>query len=101
MKIGVVGAGSVGTAIAKRLVPRGHEVMLSYSRDVAKLEGTAKAFGAITGSPADAVRFGDVVALAVPWSSVEDALKAMGSLTGKVLWDCTNGVDPPWWTPHG
>jgi prephenate dehydrogenase len=56
MKIGVVGAGSVGTAIAKRLVPQGHEVMLSYSRDVAQLEGAAKAFGAITGSPADAVR---------------------------------------------
>ena len=92
MKIGVVGAGSVGTAIAKRLVPQGHEVMLSYSRDVAKLESAAKAFGAITGSPADAVRFGDVVALAVPWSSVEDALKVMGSLNGKVLWDCTNSL---------
>jgi 8-hydroxy-5-deazaflavin:NADPH oxidoreductase len=37
MKIGVIGAGNVGTALARRLVPQGHEVMLSFSRDEMRL----------------------------------------------------------------
>ena len=94
MKIGVIGAGNVGTALAKRLGAAGHQVMLSYSRDAAKLQAAAVAFGARTGSPAEAVAFGDVVALTVPWSSIEDALKAAGSLSGKVVWDCTNALKP-------
>jgi len=34
MRIAVIGAGNVETALAKRLKPQGHEVMLSYSRDL-------------------------------------------------------------------
>lgn len=94
MKIGVIGAGNVGTALAKRLGAAGHQVMLSYSRDAEKLSAAAKTFGAATGSPSEAVAFGDVVALTVPWVGIEDALKAAGSLTGKILWDCTNALKP-------
>ena len=94
MKIGVIGAGNVGTAIAKRLVPRGHQVMLSYSRDLGQLQAKADAFGATVGTPAEAARFADVVAISVPWSSIDDALEKAGDLTGKLVWDCTNALRP-------
>ncbi len=94
MRIGVIGAGNIGTALAKRLVPAGHEIMLSYSRDQAKLAGAAAAFGARNGSPVEAVAFADVVALAVPWAAVPDALAQAGDLSGKILWDCTNPLLP-------
>lgn len=94
MRIGIIGAGSIGSALARRLVPKGHEVMLSYSRDPEKLAATAASFGATTGSPGDAVIFADVVALSVPWAGVADALVAAGSLDGKILWDCTNSLKP-------
>jgi 8-hydroxy-5-deazaflavin:NADPH oxidoreductase len=94
MKIGVIGAGNVGTAIARRLVPRGHQVMLSYSRDLAQLRAKGAAYGATTGTPAEAGRFADVVALAVPWSSIDDALKQAGDLSSKLIWDCTNALKP-------
>jgi 8-hydroxy-5-deazaflavin:NADPH oxidoreductase len=94
MKIGVIGAGNVGTAIAKRLVPRGHQVMLSYSRDLAQLQARAGAFGAAVGTPAEAARFAEVVAISVPWSSIDDALEQAGDLTGKLVWDCTNALRP-------
>lgn len=94
MRIGIIGAGSIGSALARRLVPKGHEVILSYSRDPAKLAATAASFGATTGSPSDAVMFADVVALSVPWAGVPDALVAAGSLDGKILWDCTNALKP-------
>ena len=94
MKIGVIGAGRIGTALAKRLGLVGHQVMLSYSRDEAKLLDAAKAFGAVSGTPAEAAEFGEVVALSFPWVAVEDALKAAGPLAGKVVWDCTNALKP-------
>lgn len=90
MRIGVIGGGNLGSALARRLVPQGHEVMLSYSRDLAKLADTAASVGATSGTPAEAVRFGDVVALTVPWAVVPDALAQAGPLSGKILWDCTN-----------
>lgn len=94
MKIGVIGAGNVGTALAKRLVPQGHEVMLSFSRDMVKLDADAKALGATSGTPRQAVAFADVVALTVPWGAVKEAIALAGPLTGKIIWDCTNALKP-------
>ncbi|MBV9223473.1 MAG: NAD(P)-binding domain-containing protein [Acidobacteriaceae bacterium] len=95
MKIGIIGAGNVGTGLAKHLVAAGHQIMLSYSRDAAKLEAVAKNFGAQHGTVAEAVAFGDAVALATPYTANEDALKQAGSpAEKKVLWDCTNPLKP-------
>ena len=91
-RIGVIGAGHVGTALAKRLVPQGHEVMLSFTLDEAKLASKATSFGAAHGTVAQTVAWADVVALAVPWSELPEALSAAGDLNGKIVWDCTNGL---------
>ncbi len=94
MKIGVIGAGNVGTALAKRLTLHGHEVMLSYSRDAEKLAATASTFSVRSGTPREVVAFADVVALTVPWAAVPDALAQAGDLSGKTVWDCTNPLLP-------
>lgn len=94
MKIGVIGAGNIGTALAKRLKPQGHEFGLSYSRDAEQLKRTAEAFGVVFGSPAEISGWAEVVALTVPWGVVRDALAQAGDLSGKVLWDCTNALLP-------
>lgn len=74
---------------------KGHEVMFS-SRHPEKAKALAQSVGnnACFGLPADAVKFGDIVALAVPWSQAENALKSAGSLAGKILIDCTNPLKP-------
>lgn len=95
MKIGIIGSGNVGTGLAKLLGAKGHEVMLSFSREQAKLEGAAKQFGAKQGSVAEAVSFGDVVALATPYTANRAALAQAGNPeSGKILWDCTNPLKP-------
>lgn len=94
MKIGIIGAGNVGSAFAKRLGQAGHEIMLSFAKDAGALEAAARSFGARSGTPREAVDFGDVVALAVPWQAVEQALSEAGPMQGKVLWDCTNALTP-------
>jgi predicted dinucleotide-binding enzyme len=94
MKIGVIGAGNVGTAFAKRLKPQGHELVLTYSREAEKLKQAAEAFGVGFGAVGGLRDWADVIALAVPWDAVPDALAQAGDLSGKVLWDCTNALLP-------
>jgi 8-hydroxy-5-deazaflavin:NADPH oxidoreductase len=69
MKIGVIGAGRIGGNCARQAVKGGHEVMLSFARDPSKLEQLASELGerASSGTVADAVAFGDVVIVSVPW----------------------------------
>ena len=90
MKIGVIGAGHIGGNCARQAVKGGHEVMLSFARDPAKLEELASELGAATGTAADAAAFGEVVILAVPWGAIPEALDQVADLSGKVVIDTTN-----------
>ena len=66
--------------------------MLSFARDRAKLDQLAAEIGetASVGSPTDAVGFGEVMILSVPWSVLPEALEQAGSLREKVVIDTTN-----------
>lgn len=70
MKIGVIGAGFVGRAIAKLAIKNGHKVMLSNSRSVDSLFSLRPMIGCEIGTPEEAANFGDVVVLAIPMSSI-------------------------------
>lgn len=81
MRIGIVGAGNMGAALGRAWAAAGHQVLFSFSRDAAKLERlAAETPGALSGSPAEAVAFGEALLLAVPFDSVDDALEAAGEL---------------------
>jgi glycerol-3-phosphate dehydrogenase len=68
MKIGIIGAGNLGTGLAKRLLAKRHSVVLSYSRDVSKLEiGTNTSAGEET---AALVPTGQVVKAIPPFAEV-------------------------------
>ena len=101
MKIGVIGSGHIGGNCARQAVKAGHEVMLSFARDPAKLAQLSSELGerASTGTAADAAAFGDVVIFSVPWSMIPDGLAQAGDLSGKVVIDTTNqfgaGPKPP------
>jgi hypothetical protein len=92
MKIGIIGAGRIGGGLARQLASAGHQVLLSFRRDQAELDRLAAQIGAeaSTGSPADAVMFGEVVVISVPWSALPLALGQTGPLTGKIIIDTTN-----------
>ena len=94
MKIGILGSGSMATALGHLWSARGHQVMLSFSRDPAKLQRSAQAIGGTAGSAADAAAFGDVIVLATGWSGVGPALTAAGPMVGKVLWTLVTPLKP-------
>ncbi len=96
MKIGIIGSGNMGASMGKSWAAQGHEVLFSYSKDQAKLKAVAEAAGpnGRAGTPAEAVAFGEVVLLAVPWAAVPDALRAAGPIRGKTLFSCCNCLKP-------
>lgn len=75
MKIGILGGGRVGGALALAWQTAGHDVTVSTRETVA-------------GTAADA----DVLLLAVPCTAAADVLASAGDLTGKVLIDATNNL---------
>src|SRR5262245_4643689 len=97
MQVGIIGAGGIGGGRARQLAAAGYELKLSFGRDREKLERFAQELGpnASTGTPAEAVEFGEVVVVSVPWSVLPDALEQAGSLAGKVVIDTTNQFGAP------
>jgi predicted dinucleotide-binding enzyme len=71
MRVGIIGAGALGTALARRLAAKGHDVTLSFSRDPAKLLDAAAAANSRSASVAEAVASAEVIALATPWAATE------------------------------
>jgi 8-hydroxy-5-deazaflavin:NADPH oxidoreductase len=92
MKIGIIGAGNMGRALGKVWASQGHEVMLSYSRDRAKLHTLAQSMTISAGTPAEAVQFAEVILLVVPWGVVSDAIASAGSMAEKTVMTCINPI---------
>jgi predicted dinucleotide-binding enzyme len=75
MKIGVIGGGRVGSALAATWQERGHEVVVSTRDTIAETSAAS-----------------DVVVLAVPAAAVPDVVANAGSLAGKMVIDATNNL---------
>ncbi|MFM0740953.1 NAD(P)-binding domain-containing protein [Paraburkholderia xenovorans] len=88
MKIGILGAGFIGSAMAALAVRAGHQAMISNSRDPRTLADTAAELGCEAGSAEEAARFGDVVVIAVPFNR-RNGLPAT-ALAGKIVIDTCN-----------
>src|SRR5579864_795826 len=95
MKIGILGAGKIGSAAAHLFTAAGHEVAVSNSRGPESLRELVGELGssAQAGSIADAARFGEIVLLAVPWHR-EDALPPAELLQDKIVVDAMNPYRP-------
>jgi 8-hydroxy-5-deazaflavin:NADPH oxidoreductase len=95
MRIGVIGAGMIGSTLAKLWVDAGHEVRVA-SRHPESLIEFAERLGklASVGTPVEAADFGDVVLLTVPLKAVPDlANDVRSSLSGKVVLDTGNAYE--------
>jgi NADPH-dependent F420 reductase len=96
MKIALIGSGNIGAGLGRAWAKHGHTIVYG-ARDTGDPELTAlcKEIGATALSVADAPRDADVVVMGVPWAALDDVLKALGDLSGKVVIDCMNAVERP------
>jgi len=93
--ISIIGSGGMAAAIGGRIAAAGHTVEV-VNRDPAKARALAKklAAGATTGTYG-AAPAGDIVILAVPYTSAAAVVAEYGdALKGKVIIDITNPVAP-------
>ncbi len=93
-KIGIVGSGRIGGTLGEIWAKAGHEVMFS-SLDLEHDKALAARVGsnARAGTSRDAVAFGDVVLMAVPYRALPALGKELaGALKGKVVIDATNPI---------
>ena len=72
MKIGIIGAGSMGTTLARHLSRLGHDVAIANSRGPESLVALAAEIRATPVSVADAVKAKEVIVLAIPTKTVAD-----------------------------
>jgi predicted dinucleotide-binding enzyme len=72
MRIGVIGAGSLGEILARHLVKAGHHVAIANSRGPESLTRLAAEIGATPVSLVGAAEAGDIVILAIPTKAVAD-----------------------------
>lgn len=94
LKIGIIGTGNIGGALARHWVNAGHEVFVS-SRHPEELQGLADELGprAHAGTPAEAADFGEVVLVSVPYSAMPQVgAELSAALAGKVVLDTSNPV---------
>src|SRR6266576_3285643 len=72
MRIGVIGAGSMGWILARHLARLGHHVSIANSRGPESLTALAAEIGATPLSVVDAAKAGEMVILAIPTKAVTD-----------------------------
>jgi 8-hydroxy-5-deazaflavin:NADPH oxidoreductase len=92
VRIGVIGAGSLGGTVGALWVKAGHEVMFS-SRHPDELKSMAERLGprASVGSPAQAAAFGTVLLFAVPMAALPQLGRDLATqIKGKVVLDACN-----------
>ena len=95
LKIGMIGSGREGGALGTAFVKAGHPVMFS-SRHPEELKGLVDGLGPLAqaGTVEQAIAFGDVVAIVVPYTAMEQIGKDYGAALAKkaLVLDVSNPI---------
>lgn len=97
--IGIIGAGSIGAALATILTRAGYDVTIANSRDpetLARLVADNPGLRAATREDAAAK---DIVFVAVNWSKLPAALAGLGPWDSRIVIDANNPIEPPLFKP--
>ena len=88
MRIALIGAGSVGQALAQGWSKAGHTAKLGVPDPKAAKYQALSSLRLTT--PAEAVADAEAIVLATPWPKTEAAIRGLGNLASRIVIDCTN-----------
>jgi 8-hydroxy-5-deazaflavin:NADPH oxidoreductase len=96
MKVAIIGAGNVGTALATSITRAGHDVTISASTPESARQAADTASATAAPSNAAAVKDAELVILAVPFvgAGPEVAAEIRDAVAGKTIVDVTNPLRP-------
>src|ERR1700741_1905234 len=93
MTIGIIGAGNIGQAIAKRLAGAGIPASIANNRGPDSLSSVVQNLGAgITAAEIRVAAKADIVFLAVPWLAHADAVAGLAPWGGRIVIDAMNAA---------
>ncbi len=91
MRVGILGAGQVGTTLARFIAGQGHQVALANHSGGEALTRIAEAIpGDVRPVAVAEAAANELVVLAVPWPAVADTLAGLPAWEGRILVDATN-----------
>jgi predicted dinucleotide-binding enzyme len=103
--IGIIGAGAIGSALAKALAGKGLEAIIANRRGPASLAELVQELGpSIKAGTREQAAAQDIVFVAVNWSSLPAALAGLPDFGGRIVIDTNNPIEAPLFKPaelHG
>lgn len=103
--IGIIGAGAIGSALAKALASKGIEAIIANSRGPASLAGFVEELGpSIKAGTREQAAAQEIVFVAVNWSKLPEALAGLPNFGGRIVIDTNNPIEAPLFKPaelHG
>lgn len=90
MKIGIIGAGNIGSAVARLFVNSGHHVAIANSRGPETLDPLIQELGdnATAASVDDAIAFGEIIFISIPFGKINEL--PVNGFDGKIVIDSNN-----------
>ncbi|CAE6722383.1 NAD(P)-binding domain-containing protein [Paraburkholderia aspalathi] len=96
MNIAIIGAGAIGSAIARKLARNGIDASIANSRGPQSLTALTDELGpGIKAVSVQEAAQADLVFVAVNWERLPGALKDLGPWNGRILVDANNAVEVP------
>jgi 8-hydroxy-5-deazaflavin:NADPH oxidoreductase len=93
MTIGIIGAGHIGQAVAKRLSSAGLEASISNSRGPESLSSLVRELGpGIKADTRQEAAKADIVFLAVPWTKHAEVVSDLPPWNGRIVIDAMNAA---------
>jgi predicted dinucleotide-binding enzyme len=98
-RVGIIGAGQIGTAFARALARQRIPAVIANSRGPASLRPLTDELGPSlhAGSLEEAAK-ADIILVAVNWSKLPEALARL-DLRGRIVIDANNPIEPPTFQP--
>lgn len=97
MKIGIIGNGKVGGALARLAMAAGHDVRIGAQAGGADGGDAQVGDGPVRISVPEAAAHGEIVMLAIPYAACAHALPPLAQmLSGRIVVDATNPVAADW-----
>jgi 8-hydroxy-5-deazaflavin:NADPH oxidoreductase len=93
-RVGIIGAGRLGQAMARTALRAGRSVVIANSRGPESLTSVVSGLGdGASPGTVDQASAAGIVVIAVPWDRVPDAVEGL-AWNGQIVIDATNDFDP-------
>jgi predicted dinucleotide-binding enzyme len=93
-RVGIIGAGRLGQAMARTAQRAGRSVVIANSRGPGSLSSVVSTLGdGVSAGTVEQASAAEIVVIAVPWGNVRDALTGL-EWNGQTVIDATNDFEP-------